>query len=63
MDIDSGADVKKAFKSHPRKKTWRHLSKPVGYAFVVQYQNTGHKSGREALVREVLDTMDVPCGS
>ena len=63
MDVDSGPDVKKAVKAHPRKKAWRHLSKPVGYAFVVQYQTKGHQSDRETLVSEVRDKMDVPCGN
>ena len=62
MDVDSGPDVKKAVEAHPRKNAWWHLSKPVGYAFIVRYQNVEHQSDGGALVKEVRNRMDVPFG-
>jgi len=62
IDIDSGLDVCESAMKHPRRKVWRSMSKPVGYVFVVRYQNTDDEVTREALVKEIRGKMDVPCG-
>jgi hypothetical protein len=61
MDVDTGASIRKSVKKHPRKRTWRHLSKPVGYAFVVQYQSEEDKKKREEPVNHIRGRTDVPC--
>jgi hypothetical protein len=63
VDIDSGVSIRESVKKHPRKRTWRHLSKPVGHAFVVRYQDVEDKITREELVNDIREKMDVPCGN
>jgi hypothetical protein len=63
IDIDSGSNVRELAAMHPRKKEWRHMSKPVGYAFVAKYLNTENTEKRKSLVKEIRSQMDVPCGN
>ena len=63
LDIDSGLSARESVKQHPREKAWSELSRPVEYAYVVKDQDTDDGRQRRAVVSDVRDRMDVPCGN